>query len=123
MKRLILFVLLFGLVFVSASPALAAGNGPRDTFALAGTVTAIGDGTVTIQVLGGNRLVKPYIGQPLTVATTASTSFLLKEGTVVVPITFADLKVGDAVSVNGIVANQVWTANRITVGALLIHFP
>ncbi len=123
MKRLALFVFLIGLVFASASPVSAARNDLGGTFALTGRITAIGDGAVTVQVLGGNKLVKPYINQPLTVTVTASTRFLLKEGTTVIPITFADLKVGDPVSVNGTVANQVWTAARITVGALLIHHP
>ncbi|MBI5944766.1 MAG: hypothetical protein HY864_10395 [Chloroflexi bacterium] len=123
MKRLILFVLVFGLVFASVSPALAAGKGPRGTFALAGTITAIGDGSVTVQVLGGSKLVKPFINQALTVTVTASTRYLLKEGTTTTLISFADLKVGDSVSVNGTVANNVWTAKRITVGAQLIHYP
>lgn len=122
MKRLILFVLVFGLVFVSASPALAAGKGPRGTFALTGTITAIGDGSVTVQVLGGSKLVKPYINQALTVTVTVSTRYLLKEGTTTTLISFADLKIGDSVSVNGTAANNVWTAKRITVGAQLIHF-
>jgi hypothetical protein len=40
-----------------------------------------------------------------------------------VPITFADLAVGQKVSVSGTVANNVWTVARITVGADLIHLP
>jgi hypothetical protein len=124
MKRWMLFVLVFGLLLSIVSPAMAAGpGGPRGRFALAGKITAIGDGTVTVKVLAGNKLVKPYVGQELTVTVTDSTRFLLKEGTAVTPITLADLKVGDKVSVNGRLANQVWTAKRITVGAKLVHFP
>ena len=122
MKRWLLFVLVLGMLFATVSPAMAAGSGTRGTFTLAGKITAIGDGTVTVQVLTGNKLVNSYLGKELTVTVTDSTRFLLKDGTVVTPITFADLKVGDAVSVNGTVANQVWTAKRITVGAKLIHF-
>ncbi len=124
MKRWILFALALGLLFASASPAMAAGpGGTRGTFALAGKIAAIGDGSVTIQVLAGNKIVKPYVGQELTVAVTDSTRFLLKNGAVTTPIAFADLKVGDAVSVNGRLADNVWTASRITVGAKLVHFP
>jgi len=119
MKRWLLFVLVLGLFFASVSPAMAAGPGPRGTFALAGKITAIGDGNVTIQVLVGNKVVKPYAGQVLTVTVTTSTRFLLKDGTV---IAFADLKVGDAVSMHGTFVDQVWIASRITVGAQLIHF-
>lgn len=124
MKRWMLFVLVLGLLFVSVSPAMAAGpGGPRGTFTLVGKIAAISEGHVTIQVFAGNKLVKPYIDQTLTVTVTASTRFLLKDGAVVKPITFADLKVGDAVSVNGKAANDIWTATRITVGAKLIHYP
>ena len=119
MKRWMLFVLVLGMLFASVSPAMAAGPGPRGTFALSGKITSIGDGSVTVQVLAGNVLVKPYLTKDVTVVVTTSTRFLLKDGTV---IAFADLKVGDAVSVNGTVVNQVWTASRITVGAKLIHF-
>jgi hypothetical protein len=119
-----LLALVLGLLLAAVSPAMAASpRGPRGVFALAGKITALGDGTVTVKVLAGNKLVKPYRGQELTVTVTEATRYLLKEGTTVTPITFADLKVGDKVSVNGRVANQVWTATRITVGARLVHFP
>lgn len=123
MKRWLLFVLLFGLLFATVMPVSAAGNGPRSNFTLVGRITAIGDGTVTVQVLAGNKLAQPKIDQVLAVVVTDSTRFLLNDGTVITPITFADLKVGDAVSVHGTLANDVWTASRITVGAKLIHFP
>jgi len=124
MKRWILFVLVLGLFLASTSPAMAAGpGGPRTNFVLVGEITAIADQTVTIQVLRGNKLVRPYFGQELTVAVTASTRFLLKEGTEIKPITFADLKVGDKISVKGRLAKQIWTAKRITVGARLVHLP
>ncbi|NWG05829.1 MAG: hypothetical protein HXY35_03975 [Chloroflexi bacterium] len=122
MKRWILVMLVLGLFFASASPVMAAGPGPRGTFAFSGKITAIGDGTITVQVLAGNKLVRPYLGKELNVTVAGSTRFLLKNGTVVTPITFTDLKVGDAVSLNGTVANQVWTAKRVTIGAQLIHF-
>ena len=123
MKRWLLFVLLFGLLFTTVLPVSAAGNGPRSNFALTGKITAISDGTVTIQVLAGNKLVKDYLGKELVVNVADSTRFLLNDGTVVKPITFADLKVGDPVSVHGTLVDLVWTASRITVGAQLIHFP
>jgi hypothetical protein len=124
MKRWMLFMLVLSLLLTSVSPAMAAGpKGPRGRFALAGKITAIGDGTVTVQALRGNKLVKPFLGQELTVTVTDATRILLKDGTTVTPITFADLKVGDKLSVNGRVANQVWIAKRITVGARLAHVP
>jgi hypothetical protein len=122
MKRYLLFALLLGMLFATATTALAAGKGPTTTFALVGKIDSIGNGTVTVQVLGGNPAVKSHLNQTLTVSTTASTRFLLKDGAVVTPIAFADLKVGDAVSVSGKVVSQVWVASRSIVGARLIHF-
>lgn len=123
MKRWLLFVLLFGLLFTTALPVSAAGNGPRSNFTLVGRITAIGENTVTIQVLAGNKPVKPFVGKELTVAVTDATRFLEIVGDIAVPITFNDLEVGDPVSVHGKSVNGIWTASRITVGAKLIHFP
>ena len=121
MKKWMLFLLLFGLLFATTMPVSAARNGPRSVFTLVGNITAIDDGAVTVQVLGGNKLAQPYIDQAWTVTVTSSTRYLLNDGTVVTPITFADLKVGDPVSVYGTLANDDWIASRITVGAKLIH--
>lgn len=123
MKRWFLFALLFVMMFAAVLPVSAAGNGPRSNFTFVGRIAETGDGTVTIEVLRGNKLAQPNIDQPLTVVVTDSTRFLLNDGTVVMPITFADLEVGDPVSVHGILVSGVWTASRITVGAQLIHFP
>lgn len=123
----------FALAFAAVTPAFAAGQGPgqgqgsqkgpRGTFALVGMISAIGSNTVTIQVIRGNNLVKPYIGQQLTVTVNAATRYLFKDGTTTTPIKFTDLKVGDPVSANGTVANGVWTTKRITVGASLSCLP
>jgi hypothetical protein len=123
MKRWLLFMLLLGLLFATVTPVSAAGKSPRSNFTLAGKITAIGDSTVTIQVLAGNKVVRPFVGKEVTVTVTDATRFFFNDGTVTTPITFADLKIGDPVSVHGKVANDVWTASRITVGAKLIHFP
>jgi hypothetical protein len=123
MKKYLLFALLLGMLFATVTHALAAGRGPAAVFTLVGKIDSIGNGTVTVQVLGGNPAVKSYLNQLLTVNTAVSTRILRKDGTVVTPITFADLKVGDSVNVSGTVADQVWTASRITVGAQRIHYP
>ncbi|MDD2923080.1 MAG: DUF5666 domain-containing protein [Anaerolineales bacterium] len=131
MKRLITILLTLVLLSVATVPAFAAPvtaqSGPRGTFALVGRIAAIdaSTGTVTINVIRGSFLVKPYFGKTLMVKTTSLTRYLYKSSPTAtpVPITFADLKVGNAVSVNGLVANNVWTASRITVGAKLTCFP
>ena len=123
MKRWSLLVILSVLLFATVIPVSAAGYGPRSSvFTFVGNINAIGGNTVTVQVLGANKLAQPNVAQTFTVTVTDSTRYLLNNGTVVVLITFADLKVGDAVSVYGTLVDGVWIASRITVGAKLIHY-
>ncbi len=125
MKKAAYLLIVIGLLAATALPALAAGGPPpggqrvRGPFALAGTITDISETVVTVQVVCGNRLVKAYIGQSLPLQTTPTTRYLLKTPAGAVPITFADLQVGQNVSVNGTLVNNVWAASRITVGAAL----
>jgi heme/copper-type cytochrome/quinol oxidase subunit 2 len=141
MKKFVIFTLVLVLLAVSVVPAYAAsqtrgkhGNVNKNQvkqhgkmpFALAGTIASLDPvaGTVTVTVVCGNKLVKPYIGQDLTLQTINTTRFLLRnpDGTAT-PITFDDLVVGQNVSSNGKLADNVWTANRITVGADLNCLP
>lgn len=123
---LVIGLLAFAVVPVSAAPASGLG-GQRSVFSLVGKITAldVSSGTVTVNVLRGNPLVKPYFNTDVVVLTTQSTRYLYKSSPTALPtpITFADLKVGDSVNINGTLINNVWTANRITVGANLIHYP
>lgn len=130
MKKLMsLFIALFllGVMVLPAAAATETAIAKRGPFSLVGKISAIdaASGTVTVNVLKGNKLVQPYLGQSITLKTTATTRYLYKSTATAVatPITFADLKVGDPVSVNGTLANGIWTATRITVGAKLSCFP
>lgn len=126
MKKLFVVALALLIALTVVGPVFAAG-GARGNFTLVANITAIDpvSGTVTVSVLKGNKLIQPYINQSLVISTAAKTRYLYKSSTTAVPttITFADLKVGDAVSVNGTLANSVWTAARITVGASLTCLP
>jgi len=144
MKKMLVLLVVLMLTFAIVIPA-AAGNGPggggngggsstgpgtgqgqqgtRGTFAITGTIAAIGTNTVTINVTRGNKLVQPYLGTQVTVTVTSGTRYLYKDGTTITTIGFADLKVGQPVSVNGILANNVWMVSRITVGASLSCLP
>ena len=122
MKRWLLFVLLFGLLFATVGPVSAAGSGRRSPFNFVGRITEIGDGTIAVEVLRGNKLAKPSFDQTLTVAVADTTCYLEIVGDIAVPITFDDLEVGDPVSVHGMLVDGIWTASRITVGAKLIHY-
>jgi hypothetical protein len=125
MKKLFVISLIVALFLATAVPALAAG-GPRGgsaSFTAAGVITAL-DGstqTVTLRVVSGNPLAQPWIGQPLTVQTNGATLFLMKTSAGTVAIAFSDLAAGQNISVQGSVVDNVWTAQRITVGAQLIH--
>lgn len=127
MRRWTLLLVTVLILTMAATPALAAGKTPpkRQPFNLVGRITAVDTGaaTVTVEVLRGNRVVKPFIGKTVTIQTDAATRFLKKTDTGTVPITLADLRVGDAVSVQGRLAGDIWTANRITVGASLAGLP
>ena len=130
MKKLLSISIALFLLAVTVLPVLAASEparAPRGPFALVGKISAIdaASGTVTVNVLKGNKLVQPFVGQSVVLKTTATTRYLLKTSATAVatPIKFADLKVGDPVSVNGTLANGTWTAARITVGASLSCFP
>jgi hypothetical protein len=134
MKKIgILFAVLV-LAFAFTFPAAANGFGPgggmgsgntqgqpggRGTFVIVGTITDLGTNSVTIDVLRGNRLGQTYIGTQVTLTVTPQTLFFSRNGTTITQVSFTDLKVGQQVSVNGTIANSVWTVYRITVGALL----
>lgn len=128
MKKMAVTLLALGLLIATTASALAAGGPPATrgksgAFTLTGTITAISGTSVTVSVMGGNPVVKEFVGQNVTVQTGTSTRYLLKTDTATTYITFADLQVGQAVSVGGTIAGDVWSATRITVGAKLIHLP
>ncbi len=122
MKKFVLFVLTFVLLAVMVAPVAAAPEAPVKSgiFSAIGKITALGENTVTIKVVAGNYLVKPYKGQTLTITVTPTTRYLYKVGTLVTPSTFADLAVGDPVSIRGrLKLDGVWYALRVTEGANL----
>jgi hypothetical protein len=90
---------------------------------MSGTIAAIGNNTVTIDVVRGNKLIQPYLGTQVTVTMTPQTRYLHTDGTTTTTIGFADLQVGQQVSLHGTVANNVWTVSRVTVGASLSCLP
>ncbi len=129
MKKVISLSIALFLLAVTVMPVFAASEtaGPRSPFALVGKITAIDAdaGTVTVKILRGNWVVKPYLNQEVVLKTTANTRYLYKASATAVPtpITFEDLQVGKAISASGTLRNGVWTATRITMGAKLSCFP
>jgi hypothetical protein len=110
----------------SASTCTGTGQGQQGfpgMFVIVGKISDLGTNSVTIDVLRGNKLGQSAIGTQLTVTVTPQTLFLIRNGTTISLIGFADLQVGQQVNVNGTVVDNVWTVYRITVGALLSCIP
>lgn len=125
MKKLFCVLLLVVMLSISAVPAFAANAGAakRGTlFNLSGEITAIDASAITVTVVTGSAVVRPYLRKTLTIQLTESTRFLRKIPGSTVTITLDDLEVGEKVSMQGSVASGVWSATRITADAKLIHW-
>jgi hypothetical protein len=126
MKKSLVILMVVAMLMVSALPVLAAKGQPPapnqgGMFTLAGKITAINGNAVTVQVVSGNPIARPSVGQTVALQTTAATRFLQVSASGTVVISLAELQVGRNVSAQGKLANGVWTADRITVGAKIIH--
>ena len=122
-KVLWLSVVAVALLAVTAVPAMAGGDNNQrrwqgSVFGLVGQVTAVDAvaRTITVQVHTGNRLVKDYLGEELTVTTSEDTLFLRYGDPKCEVIAFEDVEVGAYVSMNGIVLpGEIFLAKRVTV--------
>ena len=135
MKKYFVLVLVLTLLAAAVVPAMAAGGPPpgkgtgrsgKMPFAFSGTIEMADPdaGTVTITVVCGNILAKPYFDEALTIQTGDETRFLLRNpGGTATPVEFDYLEAGQKVSVHGQITDGVWTASRITVGAELTCLP
>jgi hypothetical protein len=130
MKKLLVVILVLTLTVFTALPAFAARGMPpvrtrvvSSQFTLAGIITAVDASarTITIRVLAGSRSVFSSRNYDVTVLTTLTTRYLLKTADGTITTTFDLLEPGQKVSVQGSIADDVWNASRITVGALLQH--
>lgn len=121
MKKIFFALLVATLALALATPALAAPPFPlgksTPKFTLVGKITALNATaqTVTVEIRNGNCAVKAYVGQAVMLTTTPTTRFLTSDGTTTTVITFADLKIGDQISAQGLISETVWQAGRITV--------
>jgi hypothetical protein len=102
------------------------GFGIRTPYALSGTITAVNADaqTITVSVACGNTKVKSFIGEDVTVNISSSTSLLLRNAdATATPIDFAYLAAGQTISSHGSLSGEVFTASRVTVGAVLTCLP
>jgi len=141
MKKILILLSVMVLTLAVVSPAMASWvvpevpERPKQTpvqtrqgyqsasFLMTGKIAEIGADYVVINVIRGNKLVKPFVGTLATVLVTPTTRYRYTDGVTTVKITFADLQVDQKVSVYGTFTDNVWTATRITVGAKLSCLP
>lgn len=135
MKKYFALILVLMMLAATTVPAFAAGKSPAGNgnkvsgngpFSLTGTIVSLNPDsrTVTVSVACGNKWVKPFMGQTLTLQTNDATRFLLRNpGITATLITYSNLAAGQKVSINGQLANNVWIAQKITVGADLLCQP
>ena len=120
-KQVWLGVAVLVLLAATVMPVMAEGGKNQiqwlgQVFSLVGEVTAL-DGqakTITVQVYGGSKLVKSYIGKELTFTTDENTLFLLYGHAKGEQVTFAEAEVGDSISVSGNLVKGVFVAKRVT---------
>jgi hypothetical protein len=133
MKRKLAVLLLVALVaLIAATPALAAGRSRgnerqygeggsperrqiQQYFSLVGVITALDGDTITVEVYHGNRIIRPYIGEELTIKLTSSTRYRQWQPGGCIPISFDGVAVGDTASIQGTVSDDIFTAQRVPV--------
>ena len=121
-KQVWLGVAVLVLLAAMVMPVMAEGGKNQirwlgQVFSLAGKVTAL-DGeaqTITVQVYSGSTLVKSYIGKELTFTTNENTLFLLYGHGKGEQVTFAEVELGDYISVSGNLVKDIFVAKRVTV--------
>lgn len=145
-KRALVVTLVVVVILVSALPAWAdfgvppapPGNGPvtgrfqhrnvvnrwqtatgQQYFALVGIVTAVDAEAITVEVHNGNRFVKPFLGEELTIQLAETTVYQKWTENGCVTATFEDVAVDGAVSIRGTVEDEVFTASTVTVAVPL----
>ena len=113
MKRLLLLLVVAMLILVTATPVLATGK--QSKFTLVGEITALDPvtQTITVKVLQGNNVIRPYQGKTIVLNLNAKTRLLSNDGITTSVIKFADLKVDNKISALGIL-DTTWLATRIT---------
>lgn len=121
-KKAVVLALVVLTVLVATAPAIAEGpeQGPqrrhryRHAFALAGTITAKGADTITVQVCRGNRPVSPHVGQELEIRV-GRCRFWQWTPDGRVAIRFGAVEVRDTAVVRGVVIDDAFIARGIVV--------
>lgn len=125
-RRVWLGIAVLVLLAAAVMPVMAEGDKNRvrwqgNVFSLVGEVTAVDTEyrTITVEVHTGNRQIKAYIGEELTINTRTDTMFLRLGEIKCEVITLEDVAEGDYVSVSGHMVDTLFVAKRVTVGVPL----
>lgn len=129
-KRLAIAALVVAVLALAAMPAAAGGGKNRNrwlgnVFGVVGEVTDVDldAATITVKVLSGSQLVKPFLGAELTLATNEDTKFMLYVDQACEQADLEDVYVGALVSANGTVITaeeaRTYLAVRVTIDAPL----
>ena len=125
-NRMWLGIAVLVLLAAAVMPVMAEGDKTHfrwqgNVFSLVGEVTAVDTEyrTITVEVRTGNRQVKAYVGEELTINTRTDTMFLRLGEIKCEVITLEDVAVGDYVSVGGHMVDTLFVAKRVTVGVPL----
>ena len=151
-KQIVLLTVAVILILTIASPALAAGKGQgpgqapgsgqeqgaghryqrteqnqpelpgRQYFALVGVISGLSSDAITVEIHNGNRFVKPYVGEALTVQLDSSTVYQRWTPEGCVPIGFGEITIGDTTSIHGSVSEGDFLAERVTVDVPLAGY-
>jgi hypothetical protein len=115
-RKLAILMLVVVFALLSVGPALAQGEIDAPTkFLVEGQITDIDGSSFTVVVWDGHGAAHPYIGQELILQVLPKTIYRdCTSGCV--PITFADLQVGDIIDpAKGTVSGGVFTARLVRV--------
>lgn len=90
-------------------------------FMAKGVVTAVGDGTITVEVTRSMVAMRAWLGEEIVLQVGDATRLLKRVDGVTGPITLADVAIDDAVTVNGLVDNTQPTDKELIARRVLVR--
>ena len=116
-KKLVVLAMVALVALVAVTPALAGGR-DQQFFSVRGTIKDIDidDNTITVEVEGGSPAVWEYVGKDLPVQVNESTVYFecTEDGRVPI-VVFNYVYLYRTTNIQGTVAGDVFTANRVIV--------
>lgn len=122
-NRIAIWIIVALVVATNAAPVLGAGIegdravGPLDKpfFTLVGIVAEKGADYIDVDVYHGNRFAQPHLGQKLRVWVHDTTEYRRWTPSGCVPASFDDVDKDDTISIHGMVLDDAFVGDRVTV--------